>query len=756
MLKKTNIALGISYALAGLGAGLTHAADANTADTKDFSLEEIVVTATKRGYAQSLQDLSVSIQAVTQGAIEASGITDLSSLGQLAPSVNIVDVNGNGSPQISMRGITAGSFKGDSVQDQALTSVYLDDMSLSAPGFTPNIELFDIQRVEVLRGPQGTLYGNGAMGGNVRFVTNKANFEEFAAKVEAGVSSVDEGGTGYSTKGMVNLPLSDTLALRLVATHQEDPGFIDNITLDDDDDNELSRSNLRASLRYAPTDNLEITGNIFYQEQQLGDSTNSISYADDGSSVIKVSDLTTAHFGETKQDNEMAVYSLNVEYQTDWVNLVSTTSFLDREYSTESNTYDVLVAFVGVQAEDSPIVHEFAQEDFSQEIRVSSADAESDLQWLVGGYYSKQKLQYDLEYIVPGFTDIVEATYGAPIELVFGAPTTAFGVGGNGPLDSLFYGDTSNEQEQLGFFGELTYRLTDKLELLAGWRWSDWEQDYSQHYAGFFNGGETLNTGDDSFEKTTYKLSVSYDLSEDAMIYASKSTGFRFGGINDQIPLSCGANDAGQNFEPDNITNLELGAKTSWFDNKLTANVTAYQSEWKNVQSQVALSHCGFAYKNNQGEQESKGVEFEISALPMNNLLMSLSGAYLEAEFVKGNTASGAEKGDPAPYVPKLSLSASGEYTFPLNQELDGFVRLSYQYTDERSADYNLARTIQLPSYEIVNLRTGVKANDWSVTAFANNLLNEQVPVAGGLAVGKLGGAVSKPRTVGLTFNRDF
>ncbi|NIB45108.1 TonB-dependent receptor [Pseudomaricurvus alkylphenolicus] len=756
MLQKTKIALGISYAITALGAGFAHAADTNSAESEDFSLEEIVVTASKRGYAQSLQDISTSIQAVTQDAIEASGITDLSSVGQLAPSLNIVDVNGNGSPQISMRGITAGSFKGDSVQDQALTSVYLDDMALSAPGFTPNIELFDIQRVEVLRGPQGTLYGNGAMGGNVRFVTNKANFEEFAAKIEAGVSSIDEGGNGYSTKGMVNLPLSDTLALRVVATHQEDPSYIDNITLDNDDDNELSRSNLRTSLRYAPTDDLEITGNIFYQEQELGESGNGISYEDDGSSVIKVRDLTTAHFGETLQDNEMVVYSLNVEYQTDWVNLVSTTSFLDREYSTESNTYDVLVAFVGVQAEDSPIVHEFAQEDFSQEIRVSSANTESDLQWVVGGYYSKQKLQYDIEYLVPGFTDIVEATYGVPIELAFGAPTTAFGVGGNGPLDDLFFGDTSNEQEHLGFFGELTYRLTDKLEVLAGWRWSDWEQDYSQHYAGLFNGGETLNTGDDSFEKTTYKLSVSYDLTEDAMIYASKSTGFRFGGINDQIPLTCGANDAERNFEPDNITNLEIGAKTSWLDNRISANVTAYQSEWKNVQSQVALTHCGFAYKNNQGEQESKGVEFEITALPMRDLMLSLAGAYMEAEFVKGNTASGAEKGDTAPYVPELSLSASGEYTFPVNQELEGFVRLSYQYTGERSADYNLARTIQLQSYEIVNLRTGVRANDWTVTAFANNLLNEQEPVTGGLAFGKLSAVVSKPRTVGLTFSREF
>lgn len=457
------------------------------------------------------------------------------------------------------------------------------------------------------------------------------------------------------------------------------------------------------------------------------------------------------------------MYSMTVNYDFGWAVLTSATSYLDNTTSWPRDGQDFVGGALGTAPNNSiwviPVVNDYEQNDLNQEFRLASS-GDSALEWVVGVYYADQELDYDVRLDSPGFTNTVETLFGIPFDVFLGAPgsgldTTFFNFPGDLTVDRLFDGVVTTEQEQLAVFGELTYHITDKFDILVGLRWSDWDQDYRQHYSGFFNGGVTLIDESQDDNALTYKVALSYQLNDDIKLYASTSTGFRFGGVNDILPGFCGITGA-ETFGSDEVDNYEIGIKSAWMGNRVRANATVYFTEYKDAQTPVLVPVCGFVFKNNQGEQESIGLELELEAAVTENLLLSFSGAYIDSEIKRDNPSAGSAAGDPAPLVPEFSFSLSGEYNRQLTDNMDGFVRMSYQYVDDRADVYTEARNFDLESYSLLNLRTGIITGDWTITAYVDNLTDEQEITHNTMIGGVINSSVLRPRSFGFTINREF
>jgi outer membrane receptor protein involved in Fe transport len=787
--------------LAGLSP-LALAVFGSPAFAQDAAAEEdegniIIVTATKRD--ANLQDIPFSINAQTAEDIQKSGAVTLEDLSRNVAGLSVQNL-GPGQSQVSVRGVSAGQVVRDQPGVKEQVGVYLDESVISLSLFTPDIDLYDLNRVETLRGPQGTLFGSGSVGGTIRYITNQPKLGVMEGSVEANLNLVDGDDIGGHLKGAINIPMGENAAIRAVGYYTRYGGFINAIgPAGKDDINSGERYGGRIALTFEPTDDISITPRIVYQKVKANGFNRQDIYN------IYANEFTTTRpkvtFDEREQylllreafEDETLIADLNINVGLGGAKLTSVTSYINRDIlvsrdaSSLSGSVSIDFGFpnAGILL-PSNLVDTTDLETWSQELRLAS-DNDSPLQWVVGGFYSKIDRVYSQTLPTPGYDAVTDATLGAG--------TAAANRNGFGP-DSPYNAFLPYDIKQFAVFGEVSYDISDAFTATAGGRYYDFKETRSFTSGGLFSG---LDRRTDSTKSSgfTPRFLLSYDVSKDVTINAQASKGFRLGGVNDplNVPLCSDADEAlfggFQKYDDESLWNYELGVKSQ--GHGFTFNAAGFYNDIKNLQVTLDAGTCSSRIVFNVPKAHSKGIEFELGVKPIDGLDLNLSGSIIDAEFdttLPGVLAAttGIRKGNRLPSVPKFQLSASGSYEWPISDGANMYVSASVQHVGTRytqPADQeNNPRTftfspngqprpyfgatglepttvdLKLPDYQLVNLSAGVDFdNGLSLIAYVNNVFDENALLSfdrerGGRA--RLGYTVGQPRTFGITARKTF
>jgi len=752
----------------------------------------IIVTATKRD--ANLQDIPFSINAQTAEDIQKSGAVTLEDLSRNVAGLSVQNL-GPGQSQVSVRGVSAGQVVRDQPGVKEQVGVYLDESVISLSLFTPDIDLYDLNRVETLRGPQGTLFGSGSVGGTIRYITNQPKIGVMEGSVEANLNLVDGDDFGGHLKGAVNVPMGDTAALRAVGYYTRYGGFINAIgPAGGDDVNSGERYGSRLALTFEPSDNFSITPRVVYQKVTADGFNRQDIYNLYGNRFTTTRPQVT--FDEREQylllregfEDETLIADLNLNVGLGGAKLTSVTSYINRDILvsrdasalTGSVSVDLGFPAAGVLL-PSNLVDTTDLETWSQEVRIAS-DNDSPFQWVLGAFYSKVDRVYSQTLPTPGYDAVTDAVLGAGT-----SAAVANGFAANSPYNALLPYDI----KQFALFGEVSFDLSDAFTATAGGRYYDFKETRSFKSGGLFANGDnrTDSTKSSGF---TPRFLLSYDLSDSVTVNAQASKGFRLGGVNDPLNLPlCTPADAAlfggfQDYDDETLWNYELGIKSQ--GRGFTFNAAGFYNDIKNLQVTLDAGSCSSRIVFNVDKAHSMGVEFELGLSPADGLDFNLSGSLIEAEFdttLPGvlATATGIREGNRLPSVPKFQLSASGSYEWPIGDAANMYVAASFQHVGTRytqPADQeNNPRTfvhglpfggapagssttvdLQLPDYQLVNLSAGVDfEGGLSLIAYVNNLFDENALLSfdrerGGRA--RLGYTVGQPRTFGITARKTF
>jgi len=786
-----------------VGASLfSTAASAQDAATDGFALEEIVVTATKR--ASSIQDVPFSINAQTGEDIRRTGATSIEDLSRNVAGLTIQNL-GPGQSQVSIRGVSAGQIVRDQPGVKEQVGVYLDESAISLSLFTPDLDFYDLARVETLRGPQGTLFGSGSIGGTLRYITAQPSFDGFEGSAEANLHMVDGGGEGGHIKGMVNVPLSDMAAIRAVAYHTEYAGFIDALreggTIDNDV-NSGNRTGGRVALTFKPSETVTITPRVVYQKIDMeGFNRQEVFnlYANPFTDASADGGRAPVTFEERQQfllldegfEDDTLILDNVIELNLDGVDITSVTSYTDREILV-SRDASALTGSVSVDLgfpDEAVMLPSNLRdttwvESFTQELRLSS-NGDGPFQWVVGGFYQKTDRDYQQFLPTPG--------YDAYTDAVLGDGTAAATSAGVGPADSPFYSELFYSLEQIAIFAEATYDVSDRLHLTAGGRYYDYSEDRTATQVGLFAAGIVDVQDPTSADGFSPRFMAAYDVSEEVTVNAQVSHGFRLGGVNDPLNTGlCSADDLEtfggfQDYDDETLWNYEVGVKVN--TGKLQLNAAAFYTDMKNLQVTVDAGSCSSRVSFNVPEAHSMGIEAELKARPVEGLDISIAASVLESEFDTASdnpaiTNAGISPGNRLASTPEFTLGANATYSFPFEIAGDGaeaYFSATVQHrgtmytqpADQISsgsfasglpfggatgADVTLV-DLELDSFTTANLAFGVMMENWEVIAYVNNITDENANLSfdrerGGRA--RLAYRTNNPRTFGLTLRTNF
>jgi len=723
------------------------------------TITEVVVTAQRR--TQNLQDVPLSISAIGGEQLANSSIRDSQDLLGNIPGLS-ANSAGEGRRDMSMRGIaTQGGLP--------VVGVYLDDVPLSqsgAHGGTSAIEpnFFDLNRIEVLRGPQGTLYGSSAMGGTLRYITNQPDPAAFAAKVAGELYMTEHGAPSNKLDAMVNVPIGDRLAVRIVGSHSSTGGYIDRKIGDFSgpgrsavgdvrtihDVNAMEESTVRTLLRFDATDFLSITAGFF--GQQMRESALSAYDSVPGNALVHLAPLDV---GDRYEDN-FTLPSLTIQAEIGDIQVISTTAYLRRtgwlsEDQTDP-TRDVVLnplREAGVPLADGPFsapYHQTADKrQWTQEIRVMSGDSSS-LHWVVGGYYQDQDDLRNDYYFIPGFYQ----QYGNPPEALdlFGAPVT--------PDNDFYSSDQYEKLRQTAVFADVTVPLTERLEGTVGLRKFWYRTSFKYDARGTTNGPPFVATGQAKENGLQPRAVLSFHAAPEKLIYASYAKGFRPGAGNSVVPVSvCGEHNVPSQYESDSVRSYELGAKTRWLEGRMQLNLAAYHLIWDQLQQGVSLD-CGYGYTVNAGRAESNGAELEYQFALPHGIQIDGGLSYIDAS-IKESVADPDYVGKSPQNVAPWSGSLNLEYGFPV-AELDAYVRLGNTYVGRSYADFARGEQARVQGdYFLSNLRLGVNHTEWSVSLFVDNLFDKRAAVAWYSTNNARAAAyervlTNRPRSIGVSF----
>ena len=536
----------------------------------DFIMEEITVTARKR--SETLQEVPFSIVAFTESQMRDRGILTIEDVARNTAGFSVQNL-GPGQSQVAIRGLSGGQIARDQAGVKENVGVYFDESVISTSLFTPDLDLFDMARVEVLRGPQGTLYGAGSTSGTVRYITNQPEIGVQDSTVELDGNYIDGGDLGGGVKAAVNIPMGDTTAARIVAYYTGYGGYMDAVQPDgtvDEDVNSGDRFGTRLSMRFEPSDQLVITPRIVYQEVNM-DGWNRI----DAYNILANPYTTTrtpvtlgkrelyTQFDEPFSD-EFLLADLNIEYDFGNVILTSITSYVDRDIQVIRDsgalTSSITGGSIGLGEEaytlDAPLDDSTTLESLTQELRFSGGNDTID--WVAGFFYSDIKRHYSQFLNVPGFEDVT------------GISTA----GEFAPKDSLFWSDLDyNKYQQMAVFGEVTWAVSDRWDLSAGLRWYDFEEERTQIFDGIFgvdaDGNAVQTAGKTSSDGVSPRFVASFAATDNVQLNGQVAKGFRLGGINDSLNFSlCTPADLEtfggfDQWDDEVIWNYEVGAKST-------------------------------------------------------------------------------------------------------------------------------------------------------------------------------------------------
>ena len=753
---KTTLSTAVAAALAP-GAGAL-AQDQEQADS-DRVLEEVIVTATLR--KASMQDLPQSLQAFTSDDIIRNAFSSFTDVANAIPSLSLITTQ-PGRNSVKFRGISTGTGE---YYTGSTSAIYFDETPLTFNSQQLWPAMVDIERIEALPGPQGTLFGSSSLAGTVRVVTNKPDPSAMYGEVFGEYFDTKGGDGSYALNGWINIPLiDDTLALRVVGHTRDEGGWIDNVfgetfvqpddrfiaagnnaDLVEDNYNEYKLSGGRASLLWNVDDNWEVIVALISErnesEGSWGDDTN-------------LPDYQHAYFHKENRDDEWWNASLLIEGDLGFATLTSSTTYLDRDitYEFENMVYEqykdgYFGNYLGYGIYNSEytygwIFNDQTQDRVSQELRLTS-DTDSRFSWMVGAFYEKINDKWLYGATNPDLMD-TQAWATANAYAYFQAYYQGYDVAYPlAPTTLPYTNRLDRTDEQLAFFGEVTFEITEKWWVTGGARWFQFKQDFFDQNQ-FPEGLPPPNSGESrgvvrSVSKdsdTVYKLSTQYFFNDDVMAYALFSQGFRLGGDNSERAARTGLIPA--QYEPDFLDNYEIGAKTSWFDNSLVFNINFFLLEWNDRQFNEGGVDGQWWLRGtvNGGDTETKGVEASFVWQATDNLQLQGNVTRLEGEaktfyeFLNGDVI---RPGDPLPNAPELSWWASAEYTFPM-EVMGGemWIYADYSYGDEwwNSTDAAIQRDPEglIPDWNTTNLQLGLSLpNDWTITAFVRNLTDERI-----------------------------
>jgi outer membrane receptor protein involved in Fe transport len=745
--QRTAIAAFFASIATAFTASADEAPDAGSGPSK---MEYVVVTAEK--HEERLKDTPVSVTVLEPDTLAENGQNRLIDYFATVPGLSVSsNAYYGGTQYLTIRGLSTGRDQNPTVAtviDDVPTgsSLALAEGMLTSPDLDPS----DLARIEVLKGPQGTLYGSDSLGGLIKYVTVDPSTRGYSAHVEATGMDVLDGGLGYAVRGAANIPISDTVAIRTSAFARRDPGYIDDLTTGQTNVNSADVYGGHFSLLYRPSDDLSVKLNALIQDTH-----------GNGSSVTDSNQLGQFTLGDLKQTGlpgtglyrtQWELYSATVKARIADVDLVSVTGYTSNWYTNwtdfTGNSYISGTADKYYSVSGAAERNHYRTDKISQELRLSSSIGHW-LDWLVGGFYTHERS--------PGSSQTLDAA-----GLTTGAVAGPLFVASYSPLTFSEY----------AAFGALTFHMTDRFDVQVGGRESWNKTQYESAYTGvaiedFFGvpSPDVQPTGHASGNAFTYLVTPKFAISPDVMVYARVASGYRNGGPN----LVTGeglAQGIPTDYKPDRTTNYEVGIKGDLLEHRFSFDAAAYYISWKNFQISV-LNPSNFGYETNAGGAKSEGVELSVKVRPAYGLTITAEGSFDDAELTQDIPSNGAGiyglSGDRLPYSIRFSGGLSVNQDVRLWNEWVGFLGGSVNYIGSRLWEFTSNAQqprLNLPAYTTATLHAGARHDTWSINVFVNNVGNRR-GVVGILPVPALGTpgyytTVVQPRTVGITVARSF
>jgi iron complex outermembrane recepter protein len=763
--------------------------------------EEITVTARKR--EETLQDVPFSVAAPTEEVLRSRGVDNIEGIAANVAGFTVQNL-GPGQSQVALRGVSSGQIVRDQPGVKEQVGIYLDETPISLSLFTPDIDLFDVNRVEVLRGPQGTLFGAGSEAGTVRYITNQPELGATRWVGDASVTGTSGGDAGGWAKVAANTPIGTTAASRFDAYYTRYGGFIDAVQPDlsvKQNVNGGDRAGARWSLKVQPNADFTITPRVLYQEVKM-----------DGFNRVDVYNILANPFTTTRPAVRLGPYQqftqtgepftdkfwlgdLNLKYKFGDMDLTSNTAYTHRDILQVRDATALTASITGgsiglpenVYTLTAPLDDATKANEFSEELRISGKT--KSFNWLGGVFYTHLTRHYGQNLLVNGFTQLS------------GIPTQGI----DAPENVLFFSDLRYKLEQFAVFGEATWSVTDRFDLTGGLRYYHFKEDRTQVFDGIFgndNNGTSLvsQPGTVKADGVAPRVMASFAVDKDTKLNSQISKGFRLGGINDplNVPL-CTPSDlhtfgGHPTWKDETLWNYEVGSKSIILGGHGSFNVAAYYMDIKDLQATVTAGSCSSRVVFNVPKAQSPGVEIELTAAPSKNfdfaVSTSLNDSKLESTLTSTDAAgnvtivSGIKKGNRLPTVPQAQVVAAATAQQQMLTSWLGYATVTYQYVGSRftqigdqaegfgivnllSFQQSGGQTIggpltqstftfnpKLPSYQIVNLRVGMLNETWDVALFANNLNNERALLALDQERGtraRVGFLINQPRTFGIS-----
>jgi iron complex outermembrane receptor protein len=767
-------------ALIAIAPAMAQQADAN----RDISAgaDEIVVTAQKR--TERLLEVPQSISVVSSAALERQQVRSIADYAQLVPGLNIQQTT-PGQARVVLRGINTGGAS-------PTVAIYVDDIPFGASTGQSNaataagdIDAFDIERIEVLRGPQGTLYGANSLGGVVKYVTAAPKLDRFEGKAQGGIESADGGNMGWSVNGMLNLPVSDQIAVRASGYYRRTGGFIDTLGLARKDANDFDTYGGRGSILLKPTETLTVQLSALFQNLR-GDSRASFDadpmtlapQTTDPTTGAPVKGLTRTELYPENTSADYRLYSGTLDWDAGFATLTSVTSYGKLTTLDESDASYQLPgvgdAIFGTGPNTRGILFpsQTSNKKFTQELRLSSPDNDN-VEWLVGGYFTREKGRIYQQYI--------------PFDLATGAvvdPTLVLPVGPGGTdvsfPDFLIARLDSRYKEYAGF-GSVTWHVGPRFDLTGGVRYSHNKQSTTQILDGSFLPlsagviGPDINRGKSSENVFTWSFSPRFEFSDHASVYARVAKGYRPGGPN-VVPPGSGP-DFPRQFDADTLISYETGLRAETADRTVMIDASVYYLDWKKVQTPVVYqTSIGPVNGDGNGDNaSSKGAEIAVTVRPTRGFEVAATVAYNDAKLKAdlpgidlglGALVPPGFKGDRLPYAPEWTANVSADYRWSLGGDTTAFVggniRLISDQAGDFDAQYRLAngRRLTLDGYATVDLRAGFDSGPFNVQLYVRNLTNSRGLVNAGQYLTRPGTLVQaspiRPRTIGAIVGASF
>lgn len=736
-------------------------------DTRVRETDIIIVTAQKR--EETVLDIPLSVTVLAGERLERLQADNFLDYVALVPGFGVVQ-DAPGSARLILRGINTGSVS-------STLGVYVDETPFGSSTSLANgavlagdFDTFDVARIEVLRGPQGTLYGANSLGGVLRFVTNEPRFDAYEARLQSALEVTEGGGLGWSGNGAVNVPLGAAAAFRASGFYREDAGYIDTTGAPAEDINDAQSYGGRASILFQPNQALSVRLTAIYQNLRVDGRS---AYDADPLTLEPLDTdpftlaplggkLTRAQFFPEPQDVEYQLYNGTINWDLGFATLTSATSYgeLDQKQTSDQSIplgaliTDLYAMFAGT-TEDLGLIltNNINQKKITQEVRLASPSSDR-FEWLIGGYFTREDALLD-QALLPfelATQDLIDpALLGFPDFLILF-------------LDSQY--------TEYAAFANATWHVTDRFEISGGGRYSYNKQESEQFQDGAFQllvgqPAPLILTGESSEDVLTWSAAPRFEVNDHVSLYARAAKGYRPGGPN-VVPPGAGP-DYPVQFTADSLINYEVGVKAQSADGRIALDAAAFYIDWSDILIFASFPTAigDFGANANGDTARSLGAEFTATVNPVKGLTLIVNGAYTDAELTADTPPIvGGLDGDRLPFVPQWTSTVGVDYERPVFGDATAFVSAIWRYVGEQAAGFDAAfraffgQRQEIPDYHTLDLRSGVIFGRWTLSVYARNVTDARGVTSTGFFGSRPGLAVSaaaiRPRTFGVSLNAKF